>query len=99
MIALGDSGGSPFSSRRPPRRWRLQFGLATLMVATMLFSFLAALLGGLLRERPGAKDNTRLVFFIIMAVAAPMLVTIAISLIKPAVRLVAHLRQARRRPK
>ena len=72
----------PDGPRRP-----FQFGLASLMLVTLLVSILAAALGGMLRS-PGS-GGVRLPpgFFLLMAAAAPLAVLILLSLLRTAARL------------
>jgi hypothetical protein len=86
-----------------PRRWsakrrrgRIQFGLRSLLVATLLFSVLFAVMGGLVREGLDPEKNPRLIVYVVLAVAAPMLVMIGASLLEPLMNLVQLLRRRRK---
>jgi len=68
---------SPKEPPKEPRRARFQFGLGTLMLATVLASFLAATLAGLVRPSAGSRATA-----IILGIAAPMGVMIVYSLLK-----------------
>jgi uncharacterized membrane protein YfcA len=60
--------------------WKPQFRIQTLLVVTLLFAVLAAVLGELLRSN-GHPDTFRVFFFILLTVAAPVLVMIVSSTI------------------
>lgn len=62
-------------------RWRPRFTLATLLKGVLVASILAAVLGGLLRET--AAGNVSVVFFLAMLIAAPLAITIGLSLVEP----------------
>jgi hypothetical protein len=89
-----DADGGP----APPRsgRWRPQFGLWALLGVMAILSPLFAVWGGLMREGASPDDNPRLVVFVLLVVATPLAVMIAVSLIKPAQRLWHRLRRHRR---
>ncbi len=72
----------PPSPRRP-----FQFSLASLLLATVLVSVLAAALGGMLRRRSGHADMPP-GFFVLMAAIAPMALMVGISLYRGLVRLI-----------
>jgi len=75
----------------PPPRRPFQFGLATLLLVTALFSILSASLAGMLR---GSFDSSMPPgFFILMAAAAPVGVAILISLFHAAVSLLKRRRR------
>ena len=71
------------SDREPdgPRR-PFQFGLASLMLVMLLVGILAAALGGMLRPPGSAGVRMPPGFFILMAVAAPLVMTVLLSLFR-----------------
>lgn len=67
-----------------PRResgWRPRFTLATLIKGMIIVSILTAFLGGLLRE--AASGSVSVVLFLAMVIAAPLAITIGLSLVEP----------------
>ena len=72
-------------SEPPQPRRRFQFSLSTLLLITALFGVLAAALAGMLHRREG-RPSMPPGFFIVMAVAAPMAVLIAVSLLRAVVQ-------------
>ena len=68
----------------PPRR-PFQFTLATLLLVAVLFSILAAALGGMLHPRSGGVHLPR-GFFIAMAVIAPIAAMIVLSVVRAVLR-------------
>lgn len=82
-----DATGSVSPAERVPRRWRFQFGIWALLAAMGLFSVLFAVWGELLRAGAGPDNSPRLILFVVLAVTAPLLVMIAVSLARPAGRL------------
>ena len=65
----------------PEPGWRPRFTLATLIKAMLILSVLTAVLGGLLRE--AAQGSVSIIFFLAMVIAAPLGITIALSLVDP----------------
>lgn len=90
---LWDPDEQPAAPRRPRRSpGRYQYGLGSLLLATALFSVLAAALGGMLRAEWGQSPvPTR--YFLLMAVATPIGVMILISVGRLGLRLLKRLRQ------
>jgi hypothetical protein len=79
------------TTTRPPRG-RYQYSLASLLLLTALVSVLAAALGGMLR-REYFDSPTPAVYFLMMAIAAPIGVMIVVSLLRAAVRWAARSRR------
>lgn len=77
----------------PQPGWRPRFTLATLIKAMLILSVLTAVLGGLLRE--AAQGSVSIIFFLAMVIAAPLGITIALSLVDPIRNLIS--RYGRRR--
>jgi len=65
---------SPFAAP-PPRRWRPQFGLQSMLAVMALCSVMAAALAGLLDGRPSG---------IVIALAAPMGVMVLVAVFRGA---------------
>src|SRR5258708_1207723 len=89
-------GGESHSASSPPPsppiamprgRGRPQFGMRGMMAVVMLLCVPFALLGGLWREGEHMVESPRVLVYIVAAVAAPMLVMVLVSLVKPAVAL------------
>lgn len=76
---------------QPEPPWRPRFTLATLIKAMVVLSVLTAVLGGLLRE--AAQGSVSIIFFLAMVIAAPLGITIALSLVEPTRNLVARIRR------
>ncbi len=74
-------------------RWRPRFTLVTMFKAMLIFSILTAALGGLLRET--SAGSVSVVFFLAMVIAAPLAITIGLSLVEPVRKLLA-LRKGRK---
>ena len=79
------------SARNHNPRWRPRFSLATLLKGMLIFSVLAAALGGLLRE--SSAGNVSVVFSVVLVIAAPLAITIGLSLIDPLGKLLGHWRR------
>lgn len=62
-------------------RWRPRFTLATLFKTMLILSILTAVFGSLIREL--AAGSVSAIFFLAMVIAAPLAITIAISLVDP----------------
>jgi hypothetical protein len=71
----------------PPRR--AQFGLRALLLLTLMFSILAATLGGLL------QGGTRRQVFVLFGVASPVLLMIALGACEFLKNLLAHRRKSK----
>ncbi|MEX2118630.1 MAG: hypothetical protein WD847_03395 [Pirellulales bacterium] len=76
-------GSPPRGSGKSRGGWRPQFGLFGLLATMALLSVPFAVWGGLLREGAKPEESPRLMFFVVMAIASPMLVMIAVSAVKP----------------
>jgi len=81
------------SDPSPETGWRPRFTLATLIKTMLILSVLTAVLGGLLRE--AAQGSVSIIFFLAMVIAAPLGITIALSLVDPIRNLIS--RYGRRR--
>ncbi|MBX7165333.1 MAG: hypothetical protein K1X74_03200 [Pirellulales bacterium] len=64
----------------PPPRWRLQFGLGTLLLVMLLVGVAAAALGGLLRAT-ASRAAEPLLTFVLLTIAAPLALLMVISLL------------------
>lgn len=85
------------TARHPPvkpqpggRRPRFRFTLRTMFVVTLLVCVLAAVLGGLLRAAGNEGLAASPVFYLLLAVFAPMLMMIAASLWQPLKKRLKH---------
>ena len=86
-------------------RFRFQFTLRTMFVAFTLFSVLFALLGGLVagikwKGNPADVAPTgddRLALFVLLTVAAPLVIVLATGMIRPVRQLLAWVRSMRER--
>ncbi|NUQ65396.1 MAG: hypothetical protein HUU20_23255 [Pirellulales bacterium] len=72
--------GSNQSEPRSPRR-RFQFGMATLLIAAIPVSLLAAALGGMLGQSAG-RPLMPAAFFVVLSIATPLGLVIAVSLVR-----------------
>jgi hypothetical protein len=72
------------SQRSTPRRRRFQFGLFSLLLLMLIVSVLAAALSGMLQLSDTSLPRG---FFVVMAVAAPMAVLVAVGLLRSVSRL------------
>ncbi len=77
-----DNGSAPASP--PPKRRRFQFGVATLLIAAIPVSLLAAALGGMLGQSAG-RPMMPAPFFVLLSIATPLGLVIAVSLVRWAV--------------
>jgi hypothetical protein len=66
-------------SMPPPGRGRFQFGMRGLMATMVLLCVPFAIWGGLLRAGKEPGDNSRLFVFVLLCVAAPMGVMVALG--------------------
>ncbi len=64
-------------------RWRPKFGLQTLMFAMVVCCMLAAVMGGLMRGGSDGASELRILVFVALAAAGPMLLMILLSLAGP----------------
>jgi hypothetical protein len=62
-----------------PGRGRFQFGMRGLMATMVLLCVPFAIWGGLLRAGKNPGDNSRLFIFVLLCVAAPMGVMVALG--------------------
>ncbi len=92
MIARQHPAGGEPPTASPPGRGRPQFTMRGLMATVVLLCVPFAVWGGLLREGARAGDSPRVLVYIVLAAAAPMLVLVLVSLVKPAVGLWRRLR-------
>jgi hypothetical protein len=74
-----------------PPGWRPRFTLGTLLKSMLIFSILAAALGGLLRET--SAGSVSVVFFVALVIAAPLAIMIGLSLAGPLRKLLAGWRR------
>ena len=74
-------GAQPGPPRPKAPRGRYQFSLASLLMLMVLFSVLAAALGGMIRSTYG-DSPLPVGYLVIMAIAAPMGVLIVVSLLR-----------------
>ncbi|HUY36489.1 MAG TPA: hypothetical protein VMV69_27380 [Pirellulales bacterium] len=84
------AGGQPphTSPPSPPARGgrgRPQFTLRGLMATVVLLCVPFAIWGGLLREGARAAESKSVLLYIVLVMAAPLLVALLVSLVKPAV--------------
>jgi len=88
-----DAFPPPDMQPRPRRPWRPTFGIKTILLVTLLVAVLAATLSGLLDNAGGrTAAGPNWVFFIFLAMAAPMLVMILLSVWPAIRRLIDHIR-------
>ncbi|MBL9122308.1 MAG: hypothetical protein JNG90_01660 [Planctomycetaceae bacterium] len=78
----------------PSPDWQPRFTLATLFKIVIILSVLTGVLGGLLRE--SASGSVSIVFFLAMVIAAPLAITIGVSLVDPVSKLLAGRRRKRK---
>ncbi len=76
------------SSLRPPsdpfaprRRFEVRFRLSTLLAAMMLFTIVAWVLGGLLRESKVQQQPSNLPLYVVLTIAAPVLVMVLLNIV------------------
>lgn len=65
----------------PRRRFQVRFGLSTLLAAMMLFSIVAWVLGGLLRESKVQHRSSNLPLYVVLTIAAPVLVMVLLNVV------------------
>ncbi|HVC94262.1 MAG TPA: hypothetical protein VND64_11260 [Pirellulales bacterium] len=85
MIARQPPAGGQPPSASPPGRGRPQFTMRGMMATVVLLCVPFAIWGGLLREGARAADSTRVLVYIVLVMAAPMLVMVLVGLVKPAI--------------
>lgn len=89
----------PFQPDPFQQGWRPQFRLITMLGAMVLFSVLAAVLAGLLREGADLSvTNPAFIVFLVAVLAAPLGVMTLAGLIPPLKRFWRFLESRRRRP-
>lgn len=71
--------GDPFA---PRRRFQVRFRLSTLLAAMMLFAIMAWVLGGLLRESKMQQQPSSLPLYVLLTIAAPVLVMVLLNVVK-----------------
>lgn len=81
---------APDSDPRRAWQWRPTFGIKTILLVTLLVAVLSATLSGLLGGGDAKPSGRQMMFFIFLAMAAPMLVMIVLSVWPSIRRLIEH---------
>lgn len=71
--------GFPSNPFAPRRRFQVRFRLGTLLAAMVLFTIVAWVLGGLLRESK-VQGPSHLPLYVVLTIAAPVLVMVLLNL-------------------
>ena len=77
-----DEEGLPATGGAPVK-WRFQFRLGTLLITIVPIAVLAAIFRNVLRDGADPAKNPRVMLFLALALAAPMLLLVAASLVPP----------------
>ncbi|MCL6503135.1 MAG: hypothetical protein K6T86_10650 [Pirellulales bacterium] len=77
---MSGPGRAPTDPFAPRRRLRVQFRLSTLLAAMVLFTIVAWVLGGLLRESQPRHGPSHLPLYVVLTIAAPVLVMVMLNL-------------------
>jgi hypothetical protein len=78
MSGVPSPPSDPFA---PRRRFQVRFRLSTLLAVMALFTIVAWVLGGLLRESEVQRGPSHLPLYVVLTIAAPVLVMVLLNLV------------------